>query len=315
MQTLFAALPLLRKEARSSLRIPLPKEGEWLHGAAAFSGDERRPTALLVHGTAGSSESSYIRRAARALVRAGYHAVAIDLRGTNASALGAETLYHAGLTEDLSAAIAHLERDPRVGPIVVVGFSLGGQTALLLASQWGSAPPASVAKVVAASAPLDLAETARRIDSPRRALYGQYVLGGLKRNARSLLERARSPLPFDRLRVERCFRVFDFDHFITAPLHGFASADDYYARVSSGPRLGQIVIPTTLLLAEDDPMVPLDTLLPSLSAKSASVVVERAARGGHLGFVERPSREGITDTWLNRRIVAALRDASETKAR
>lgn len=56
--------------------------------------------------------------------------------------------------------------------------------------------------------------------------------------------------PLDGLRT-----FWDFDGRITAPLHGYADADDYYRRASSRFFLGAIRVPTLLIQSADDPFV------------------------------------------------------------
>ena len=46
----------------------------------------------------------------------------------------------------------------------------------------------------------------------------------------------------------RARTFYDFDDLVTAPLHGFASAEDYWARGSALPHLSRIGIPALLLV-------------------------------------------------------------------
>ena len=49
----------------------------------------------------------------------------------------------------------------------------------------------------------------------------------------------------------------DFDEKYTAPLNGFKSAEDYWAKASSKPYLSSIKTPTLMLSSEDDTLCPL----------------------------------------------------------
>jgi predicted alpha/beta-fold hydrolase len=69
----------------------------------------------------------------------------------------------------------------------------------------------------------------------------------------------------------------------TAPLHGFANADDYYARASAKPHLHRIRIPALVLNALNDPFVPASSL-PGESEVGPCVTLWRAREGGHVGF-------------------------------
>jgi uncharacterized protein len=65
---------------------------------------------------------------------------------------------------------------------------------------------------------------------------------------------------FDRARVAAARTLWDFDDAFTAPVHGFAGTDDYWARASAGPHLARIRIPALVLNARNDPFVPAASL-------------------------------------------------------
>ena len=78
--------------------------------------------------------------------------------------------------------------------------------------------------------------------------------------------------------------IVEFDDLVTAPIHGFAGAADYYAQCSSGPRLGQIRRPTLLLSSLDDPLVA-PSGVPALARENPCLSVIETQSGGHVGFV------------------------------
>ena len=75
----------------------------------------------------------------------------------------------------------------------------------------------------------------------------------------------------------------EFDDCLTAPLHGFAGADDYYRRASSLPFLAQVAVPTLCLSSEDDPFFPANG--DRARDAAAATCDSRSRRGGHTGFV------------------------------
>jgi hypothetical protein len=77
----------------------------------------------------------------------------------------------------------------------------------------------------------------------------------------------------------------EFDDAVTAPLHGFASKDDYYDRCSSLGFLGSIQRPALIINALDDPFLRPD-IIPDESRLSDFVTLEVSERGGHVGFIE-----------------------------
>ena len=96
---------------------------------------------------------------------------------------------------------------------------------------------------------------------------------------------------------------WDFDGRFTAPLHGYADADDYYRRASSHYYLGRIATPTLIIQSSDDPFV-FPHGVPQGEDLSATTHLELHARGGHVGFVGGSPRR--PDFYLERRIPAWL---------
>ena len=78
---------------------------------------------------------------------------------------------------------------------------------------------------------------------------------------------------------------------MTAPVHGFHDALDYYTRSSSIRFLSRIRIPTLLLNAADDPFLPRDVLdaVRTIAVANPDLVLEFPERGGHVGFVAGPA--------------------------
>ena len=92
---------------------------------------------------------------------------------------------------------------------------------------------------------------------------------------------------------------WDFDGRVTAPLHGFTDAYDYYRRASSRYYLGAIRTRTLLIQAEDDPFVFRHSV-PAAEELSVCTNLELHQRGGHVGFIEGSLRKPVF--YLERRI-------------
>jgi predicted alpha/beta-fold hydrolase len=106
---------------------------------------------------------------------------------------------------------------------------------------------------------------------------------------------------YDVRRVARARDLYEFDNLVTAPLHGFKDADDYWTRASSKQDLQRIAIPTLLIHARNDPFLP-GRHLPQADDVSSRVTLDYPAGGGHAAFVSGPF-PGRLD-WLPRRILA-----------
>lgn len=251
-------------------------------GQVALSGFLRhRPGSdellLLVHGLGGCAESLYMLRAAHAAEAAGLSCLRLNLRGSDRAG---EDFYHAGLTSDLHAALASPEL-ARYRRIYVLGYSLGGHIVLRLATEPGDPRLAAVAAVCA---PVDLGLSATAFDRPEVWLYRRYVLASLVEIYTAIA--ARRPVPVPVAQVARIRRMREWDDRVVAPRHGFAGADDYYARASVAPQLDRLRVPALLIAAERDPMILASTIRPSLGRAGSLLSVRWVQKGGHLGFPE-----------------------------
>lgn len=170
-------------------------------------------------------------------------------------------------------------------PLVLAGVSLGGNVLLKYLGELGSSLPAAVRGAAAVSVPFDLERGCRHIMHGFSKVYDRHFLRTLKQKAFAKLDRY--PGLFDPAALERARSIYDFDDAVTAPVHGFADAHDYYSRSSSIGFLDRIRVPTLLLSAVDDPFLPTDVLdeVRAIAATNPELALEFTADGGHVGFV------------------------------
>lgn len=243
------------------------------------------PLVLLLHGLEGSARRGYAILTYRALAARGLRAVGLNFRGCGGEPNRAARFYHSGETGDLRFVLKVL-RDRFAAPAsAAVGFSLGGNVLLKYLGEEGEA--AGLRAAVAVSVPYDLSAGADALDAtPMGRFYTGLFLRSLIAKAEAKAVLLDGAVDLDRVRRARSFRAFD--DAATAPLHGFAGADDYYCRSSSAGFLPRIRTPTLLLHADDDPFLP-GTALPrdAIAANPClSAVVTQA--GGHVGFIAGP---------------------------
>ncbi|MGO9829954.1 MAG: YheT family hydrolase, partial [Myxococcaceae bacterium] len=240
------ALPLRRE------RLATP-DGDFLD-VDWLEAPKERPHLLVLHGLEGSSASGYVGQTLHEAQGLGWGAVAMNFRSCSGQPNRQLRSYCSGETADPLQVANHLRALTR-GPLLAVGFSLGGNALLkLLAETQDSAPFTAAAAV---STPFDLLACARALDRPWGGcgVYRRHFLNSLKRKA--LAKLASHPgHGLDAQRIRQARRLEDFDDAFTGPSNGFLGALDYYQRCSSGPRLGEVRRPTLLLNAEDDPMIP-----------------------------------------------------------
>jgi predicted alpha/beta-fold hydrolase len=187
--------------------------------------------------------------------------------------------YHAGRTGDLEDAIAGLSAELLEAGLVAVGFSLGANLLLKFLGERGALSPFRAA--VAVSAPLDLVVTARQFMRRRNAVYQHYLL---HHGRRVSLGPGAEVSASERRAIMSAATVWDFDDRFTAPRNGYAGAQEFYERNSSGRFLSRIAVPTLLIHSLDDPLVPAATYLAFDWRSNQKLVPLLSRRGGHLGF-------------------------------
>ncbi|MBO6782823.1 MAG: alpha/beta fold hydrolase [Alphaproteobacteria bacterium] len=260
--------------------------GDVLLGSYHEGRDPGAPLVVMLHGLGGCEESAYVLAGARAFLESGYRVFRFNLRGAGPSSGTCRQLYHGGRSEDVGLMLSGLDREGIAGPdVYAVGYSLGGNTLLKYLGEAGD--NARLGRVVSVSAPLDLATSADWLEKTRNRAYQAWLLGRIKEDWRG---GTRDVTGEQRQVVERARSIRELDNDLVAPVNGFADADDYYARCSSGPYLENIRVPTLLLHGADDPWIPATTYLALEASLPEHVRMEVAPGGGHVGFHGRGGR-------------------------
>lgn len=238
------------------------------------------PALILLHGMGGWDLSAYLLSMGQLAYDAGYHVVRMNMRGAGGSFEICPRLYHAGMEVDLVAVAQHVAREvPRVG---LFGASLGANHVLLALGRSKAALPDAVKAAVALSPPMDLPRCAEALHARQNRFYISYFVERLNATYARIAERSQGLYEVGREVGVRSVR--EFDERITAHYGGFESADAYYRASSSGPWAASIETPTLIVSAEDDPMIPGDSIRAFDLPASGLVTREILPTGGHVGF-------------------------------
>jgi uncharacterized protein len=307
LQTVWRKLVASPQLQRSRRRIELP-DGDFidLDFALAYSAQAQgsiKPLVFLVHGLAGCSGSPYILAMQTLLQHKGYDSVAMNLRGCSGDFNRLAVAYHSGCSHDVEHVIAALL--PELSPqrrLVVIGYSLGANVLV----KWLSETPHHnrVLAAVSVSNPFELALCCGRMNSGIAYWYGRYFLGRLRKDLKAKQMQFEVAGRDDQLAIirqlgslDKLNTLWDFDHAVTAPLHGFEGALDYYERCSSRQFLTAVTVPTLLIHGYNDPIIP-PQALPQPDELPAFIRREVLPAGGHVGF----AADGQPH-WLERRIL------------
>ena len=250
---------------------------------------EHTPRLLVLHGLEGTIRSHYLRGVLAQAQGHGWAADVLIFRGCNGEVNRARRMYHSGETRDLDLVVRRLIRENPAQPLVIAGFSLGGNVLLKWLGEQSSTVPDQVCAAAAVSVPYDLERGARNLEHGMSRVYGLHFLRTLRAKTVAKLAHYPDLCDLDALNATRS--LYDFDDAVTAPIHGFADAHDYYCRASSLPYLTAIEVPTLLLSAFDDPFLPREVLdaVAIVARKNDFLAAEFWPRGGHVGFVSGSS--------------------------
>lgn len=256
------------------------------------------PLVVLFHGLEGSAESHYARALMAQVAAAGWRGVVAHWRGCGGEPNLLARSYHSGDSDEIDWIVRRLKPD------FVAGVSLGANAAL----KWLGTPGSWTHPVRAAagvSAPQDLEASASALARGVNRLYCEHFFATMKR--KSILKLDRFPDLYDRRKVLEARTFFEFDDVVTAPLHGFKGAADYWMRSSCKQFLRHITVPTLVLNARNDPFLP-ESALATPWQVSPQVTLEYPAEGGHVGFVDRR----LGTRWLPRRLMAFFKQHLDT---
>jgi len=288
-QTIYASMPWSWRSRpalrRDSLELP---DGDvtavdWLTDTDHLP--DAAPLLVILHGLEGSAESSYARMLMEAARERGWRSCVLHFRDCGDYTNRLPRRYHAGETNDLRFFLNQLqarrEASQNPGPIVAVGYSLGGNVLLKYLGESGEDTPLSAATAVCA--PLDLHECAEALNIGFSKVYQHYLLKRMKSAVTRKFNRHTAAFDWDRAMGATNFA--EFDDAVTAPLHGFDGKQDYYDRCSSVHFLEDIVAPTLIVNALDDPFMT-DNVIPAAERLSEQVTLEVSETGGHVAFID-----------------------------
>ena len=227
-------------------------------------------TVVLLHGLGGSDSSCYMIRLSRKFYREHYRTVRVNLRGAGDDGHLAKRPYHGGSSHDLLTLVETLKKESPDSPIILIGFSLGGNIVLKLLGELKEKGPTLVEMAITICSPLDLLHTMELLRHPSNHLYHRYYVKGLKAASSRWIGK------------QSVRSIYDYDHVVTAPQWGFRDPEDYYQQCSSKFVLSDIRQTSHLIFAADDPFVDYRVVLQS--PLSSKIKIWLSTYGGHMGF-------------------------------
>lgn len=254
---------------------------------------------LLIHGLAGSDQSSYMVRLTGHLTKQGIHVFRMNLRGCGPGRGLAKMPYHAGRSDDVKAVLEYLALQYPNSPVTVMGFSLGANILLKMAGETNNSPMGNLDSLVAVSPPLDLKSSVMAMMDPRNRLFHHHFVKHLLRDVKKNHPDA---IHHHFTKSANKLSLYDFDNNFTAPICGFQNADEYYERSSAGPFVKEITLPTFILHAIDDPVVHGGAF--SALPKRPNLDVLITEYGGHVAWLGRTGNFAqYGNQWMDQAVV------------
>jgi predicted alpha/beta-fold hydrolase len=260
-------------------------------------GVEPRGLALLLHGWEGSADSSYMRLTAAQLLRRGFEVFRLNFRDHGDTHHLNEGLFHSNRIDE----VVHAARDVAARfarrPLVVAGYSLGGNFALRLALR----APAAGLELAHVAAVCPVLDPARTMDSMERGL--PVYLWYFERKWRGSLVRKRELFPqlhaFDNQVLS--LRMRPLTQWMVERHTDFGTLERYFDGYSvAGNRLAGLQVPASILMAADDPVIPVDGFHELRLAPTTAL--EISPWGGHCGFLESARLDGFAEHWVAQRL-------------
>jgi predicted alpha/beta-fold hydrolase len=259
-----------------------------------------RPTLVLVHGLEGSSESQCVLGVTEKAIARQMNVIRVNMRNCGNSMHLTPTLYDSGMSQDLISLVRQLKVVDRLPNIFLVGWSMGGNVVLKAAAEMAKSGPDLLSGVCVTSPSLDLVSCIKNIDQGLNKLYDQRFVSSLK----DLIRKKSKLFPgmYDISRLDEIKTMSQFDAFYTAPCGGYGTAAEYYKNASALPIVPNICVPTQIVQAQDDPLIPFAPF-ESDNLKTPYISMLVTKHGGHVGFVNANDEKESDRFWAENRVV------------
>lgn len=254
-----------------------------------------RRTIVLFHGWEGSSNSTYLLATAAKFWVSGFRILRVNLRDHGPSHHLNRGLFHSRRLDEAIGAVRWIRERFTEDEFFLGGFSLGGNFCLRIAAS-AAAPDLRIKKVLAVCPVLDPVETMRALDHGWSG-YRQYFIRKWRRSLSQ--KQAAFPEVYDFTELERFSSLGKMtEHFVVnhteypdlfTYLNGYAITGDY---------LKDLSVPSAVLLAGDDPVIPVAGV--GRLARPKNLHIDVQPRGGHCGFLVDYQLSSWLDSWLMR---------------
>lgn len=256
--------------------------------------DTDKPVVALFHGLEGSTDRHYIGNLMNTLFNAGFSSAALNFRGCGRRLNKRRRFYHSGETESFEQFFDWIAENNPQKEIYAIGFSLGANDLIKYLGEHKD--DSLVKRAVAVSPPYDLKKGSLKLHKGFNRIY---ELNFLKTMVEKLEKKRKK---YEDLPSFSGSSIYEYDDQITAPLHGFKNAEDYYKKASCKNYFSKVDVPLLLIHSKDDTLCPIEFAPLEKIDNNPNIHKIFTEQGGHVGFLSTP------DGWMYRTILKWLED-------
>ena len=256
-------------------------EGIKLLGYHSIQDDgQAKGLAILLHGWEGSADSTYLLRCGRSLYVNGYDVFRLNFRDHGDSHHLNEGIFYAVLLEEIYQSVLQVADLSGRRPVFLIGFSLGGNFVLRILKKCASVPIKNLCHAVSISPVLNPQKSTTKID--QIAFIRKYFLTKWRRSLTK--KQALFPDLYDFGNVMGVKTVQALTDALLERYSDFSTAQDYFdAYALMGSAIADINTPTTIVTAQDDPIIPIEDFYDLKLNTHIRLVIH--PHGGHNGFI------------------------------
>jgi len=264
-----------------------------------------RRLVVLTHGLEGHSRRPYMLGMASTFLQHHWDVMAWNFRSCSGETNRHLRSYHSGAIDDLDTVVRHAI-SKGYDEVALIGFSIGGNKTLIYLGKNAQRVPKQVIGAVVFSVPCDLRSSSEQLAKPKNILYMRNFLASLKQKLKQ--KQLLFPNEIDLRGYAKIRNFREYDDRYTAPFNGFKDAEDYWRQSSSKQYLEEIVVPTLMISAKDDPFLTPECFPYEVLAQAPSLTFEATDNGGHVGFMRVSQGKRY---WSEQRALAYLQSLSQ----
>ena len=260
---------------------------------SARAGGTAKGLVILLHGWEGSSESTYILRTGKALFQNGYDVFRLNFRDHGDSHHLNQGIFYAVLLEEVFQGVRQAACLAGTLPVFLVGFSLGGNFALRILRRSAEDPIKELRHCVSVSPVMDPQKSTTKID--HYPIIKAYFL----KKWRTSLEKKQKLFPnlyyFSDVFANKTLQ--EVTDVLLSDYSDYGSSAEYFKAYSVlNDALINIRVPTTIIAAADDPIIPIEDFKNLDTNNLTNLIIQ--PYGGHNGFLTGWSLQSWYEQYL-----------------